>query len=83
MNSEATTVGPANSWRLVYDTDKNVISYFESDGYTTSIHTIFEGQTEQECIDEAERLGLELPVIEPDLKDHDDITDVVAKEVTA
>jgi hypothetical protein len=60
----ATTVGPANSWRLVYDIEKNVISYFESEGYTTSIYTIFEGETEQDCIDEAERLGLVLPHLE-------------------
>jgi hypothetical protein len=57
----ATTVGPAKSWRLVYDIEKNVISYFESVGYTTSIYMIFEGATEQDCIDEAERLSLVLP----------------------
>jgi hypothetical protein len=59
-----TTVGPDKSWRLVYDTEKNVISYFESDGYTTSINTIFEGANEQACMDEAQRLGLVLPLIE-------------------
>lgn len=62
--TSATTVGPAKSWRLVYDIEKNVISFFESDGYTTSIYTIFEGATEQDCINEAERLGLVLPQLE-------------------
>ena len=64
MTSSATTVGPENSWRLVYDSEKNVISYFESDGYTTSKYTIFESATEHGCIAEASRLGLELPLIE-------------------
>lgn len=64
MTTAVTTVGPENSWRLIYDTEKKVISYFESTGYTTSIHTIFEGRTEMECMDEAQKLGLELPIIE-------------------
>lgn len=52
-----TTVGPAQSWRLVHD-GAQVISLEQSSGYTTSIHTIFEASTEAACNAEAVRLGM-------------------------
>lgn len=52
-----TTVGPKKSWRLVHD-GKNVLAFMETAGFTTTMHTMFESQTEQECLDEIVRLGL-------------------------
>lgn len=52
-----TTIGPDSSWRLVHD-GKDVMALFESGGYTTTIHNVFEAQTRDECLAEIERLGL-------------------------
>ncbi len=52
-----TTVGPAQSWRLVHDGEQ-VISLAQTAGYTTSIHAIFEAGTEDACAAEIERLGI-------------------------
>jgi hypothetical protein len=51
------TVGPALSWRLVHDSVW-WYAWFQSTGYTTSIHTIEEFQTEQEGNDRIAELGL-------------------------
>ena len=53
----ANTVGPALSWRLVHD---SVLWYawFESTGYTTSMYTIEEFETEQEGNDRIAQLRL-------------------------
>ena len=49
------------SWRLVHDGTK-VTSLFESSGETLTRLTMFCATTEQECLDEIERLGLEYVV---------------------
>ena len=46
-------------WRLAHDGEK-VLALFESDGETSSIHTLFTG-TKQDCLDEVESLGLIMP----------------------
>jgi hypothetical protein len=46
------------SWRLVHDGTK-IISLFESDGITQTIHTIFLAPTEAECQTEIYFLNLE------------------------
>lgn len=53
-------VGPAKSWRLVHD-GSTVISLFESEGLTESIHSIFEAATEEECESQIDLLGLDFP----------------------
>ena len=45
------------SFRLVHDGVK-VLALFESEGTTGTINTLFCATTEQECLDEIERLGL-------------------------
>jgi hypothetical protein len=52
-----TTIGPANSWRLVHN-GIDVMMLMESAGYTTTIHTVFEAATEAECLSEISRVGL-------------------------
>lgn len=51
------TVGPALSWRLVHDT-VYWYAWFESTGYTTSIYTIEEFQTQAEGDARIIELGL-------------------------
>lgn len=55
-----TTIGPNNSWRLVHN-GKDVLALMETAGFTTTVHTVFEAQSEQECLDEVARLGLVMP----------------------
>lgn len=58
-----TTVGPNKSWRLVHNGEE-VLMLMETSGYTTTIHTLFEAQTEEECLAEIERLNLKIPDVE-------------------
>lgn len=53
---------PELSWRLVHD-DGEILGFFESTGYTETIHTLFTG-TESECRAEIARLGLTEPALE-------------------
>lgn len=48
------------SWRMVYN-DTKVLHLFESSGVTKTIQKLFVAETEEECLTEAKRLGLELP----------------------
>jgi hypothetical protein len=52
----------AYAFHLVYK-GENVLHYFESNGETNTIHSLFVG-TEEECQKEADKKGLKLP--EPD-----------------
>lgn len=45
------------SWRLVHD-GVNLIALFESSGITGTKNTLFEAATRDECVAEAQRLGL-------------------------
>lgn len=45
------------SWRLVHD-GSNLVALFQSEGITSTKNTLFEAQTKDECIAEAQRLGL-------------------------
>lgn len=45
------------SWRLVHDGAK-LVAMFESSGITSTKNTIFETATRDECVTEAQRLGL-------------------------
>jgi hypothetical protein len=47
------------AFHLVYDGEK-VLNYFESNGETSTIHSLFVG-TEEECQKEADVKGLKLP----------------------
>jgi hypothetical protein len=49
----------AYAFHLVYDGEK-VLNYFESNGETSTIHSLFVG-TEEECKKEADVKGLKLP----------------------
>ncbi len=49
--------GPDTSWRLVHD-GTDVLALFESNGFTETIHTLFEADTKEECEAEIGRLGL-------------------------
>lgn len=53
----ASTVGPDPSWRLVRD-DIYYYSWFESGGYTTSIHVIEEFAAEADGVARIAALGL-------------------------
>lgn len=55
------TLGPAKSWRLVYDGSGAIHMLAEVSGYTETTHSTFEAQTLAECLTEAKRLGLQLP----------------------
>ena len=57
------TVGPAPSWRLAHDT-VYYYAWFESGGYTTSIHSIEEFSTEAEGDARIAELGL-VPIDPP------------------
>lgn len=59
-----TTIGPAITWRLVHN-GTDVLMLMESGGYTTTMHTVFEAVTEEECLNEIERLQLTPLPIEP------------------
>ena len=54
------TIGPDESWRMVYAEGK-VLMLEQLTGYTTTIHGIFEAKTREECEAEAQRLGLAFP----------------------
>lgn len=45
------------SWRLVHD-GVNLVALFESEGITGTKNTLFEAATRDECVAEAQRLGL-------------------------
>jgi hypothetical protein len=49
----------AYAFHLVYK-GENVLNYFESNGETSTIHSLFVG-TEEECQKEADKKGLKLP----------------------
>ncbi len=53
----STTIGPEKSWRLVHN-GTDVLVLMETSGYTTTINTVFEAATEEECLAEIARLGL-------------------------
>jgi len=55
------TLGPAKSWRLVYDDNGAVHMLAEVSGYTETIHSTFEADTLAEHLAEAKRIGLQLP----------------------
>jgi hypothetical protein len=55
------TVGPAVSWRMVYD-GTQVLCLFESGGYTSTRNQLFEASTKNECYAEIARLGLVAPI---------------------
>ncbi len=46
------------SWRLIHY-GREVITLFESSGDTRTMWDAFEAPTEQDCLDEIQRLGLE------------------------
>ena len=46
------------SWRLVHD-GKRVKALFESSGFTWTADTLLCTRTEEECLEEIQRLGLE------------------------
>lgn len=46
------------SWRLVHD-GSTLVALFQSEGITATKNTLFEAATRDECIAEAQRLGLE------------------------
>lgn len=55
-------IGPNLSWRFVYN-DTILVTYpFQSDGWTESIHTIEERETEEECWARINELGLDYDV---------------------
>jgi len=54
----AGTLGPAKSWRVVYDDDLLVTFFKETDGMLYTGQTCFERDTKQECLTEMRRLGL-------------------------
>lgn len=45
------------SWRLIHN-GSNILALFQSEGITETKNTIFEGETRDECVAEAQRLGL-------------------------
>lgn len=51
------TAGPGYSWRLVHN-GTDVLALMETSGITTTLHTIFEASTEQECLAEIARLNI-------------------------
>lgn len=64
MEFDVNVIESGSCWRLVHDGEK-VSDLFESYGETSSIQTLFAG-TEQECLDEIDRLGLEYKSEETD-----------------
>lgn len=55
-----TTLGPAQSWRLVHD-GKTVLLLAELSGFTETAHTAFEAATQRECVAVARSLALAVP----------------------
>lgn len=52
------TLGPAKSWRVVYNDALFVTFFEETDGMLYTGQTCFEYQTKEECVAEMRRLGL-------------------------
>jgi hypothetical protein len=52
------TLGPAKSWRVVYNDTLFVTFFEETDGMLYTGQTCFEFDTKEECITEMRRLGL-------------------------
>lgn len=52
-------ISPDESWRLIHDNVK-VIALFYSGGITETRHNLFVADTKEECLEEAQRLSLEI-----------------------
>ena len=52
------TLGPAKSWRVVYNDDLLVTFFKETDGMLYTGQSCFEYPTREECVDEARSLNL-------------------------
>lgn len=45
-------------WRLLYRDDNRVLDLFETDGFTRTIHNIYDGMTKEECLTKIDELKL-------------------------